>query len=95
MSERMIMEFKVLLKPGTADGEIKQPLVPPEAFSVLFASPTRELLLRSVKRIVDRGEKPMMQIQLCYMYGGLTVIESPMVPICFTETPGVYPLRSE
>lgn len=91
----MEMEFVVLLKPGTEDGEIKQPFVPPEAFTVFVQNITKELLMQAVKRITDRGEKPMMQIQLRYRDGEFSVVESPMLPICFTENPNVYALRSE
>jgi len=87
----MEMEFVVLLKSGTEDGEVKQPLVPPECFSSVISNHTKDLLMRAVKRIVDHGEKPMMQIHLRYSNDDFTIIESPMVPICFTENPS-YPL---
>ena len=87
----MPMEFAVLLKPGTTDGEAKSG---PEEFISSVPYWEKEVLMQAVKRIVSRGEKPMIQIKLRYGYGGLTVVESQMAPVLFTEAPGVYPLRA-
>jgi len=91
----MRMEFVVLLEPGTEDGEVKQPHIPPEEFTVEVQNQTKESLMQAVQRIADQGERSMMQIQLRYIDGGPTIIESPIDPIVFTGTSCVYPLGSE
>ncbi len=88
------MDFVIHLKSGTPEGEIMHPLIPPEEFTTTVQNRTRVLLMQSIERIVGRGEKPMMQIALRYV-NGITIIESSIAPICFTDVPGVYSLRSE